>query len=49
MIMWVPSGTLLTIIGLALLASWLRESDRRWEYTRTATLIRLSGGEAHEG
>lgn len=49
LIMWVPSGTLLTIIGLALLASWLRESDRRWEYTRTAALIRLSGGGAHEG
>ena len=48
LIMWVPSGTLLTLIGLALLASWLRESDRRWQYTRTAALIRMSAGGAHE-
>ena len=48
LIMWVPSGTLLTAVGLATLASWLRESDRRWQYTRTATLLRISAGGARE-
>jgi cytochrome c oxidase assembly factor CtaG len=46
LIMWVPAGTLLTIVALALLAQWLKHSDRRWEYTRTAELIRASQGAA---
>jgi cytochrome c oxidase assembly factor CtaG len=44
LIMWVPAGTLLTIIGLTLLVKWLSESQRRWEYTRAAALIRMSEG-----
>ncbi len=46
LIMWVPAGTLLTIIGIVLLVKWLKESERRWEYTRTAAFIRASGGGA---
>lgn len=46
LIMWVPAGTLLTVIGLVLLVKWLNESERRWEYTRTAAFIRASGGGA---
>ena len=44
LIMWVPAGTLLTMIGLVLLGQCLNHSDRRWEYTRTAALIRASQG-----
>lgn len=47
LIMWIPAGTLLTIVALVLLIKWLQESQRRWEYTRTAALIRLQGV-AHE-
>jgi putative membrane protein len=46
LIMWVPAGALLTIIAIVLLVKWLQESERRWEYTRTAALIRASGGGA---
>jgi cytochrome c oxidase assembly factor CtaG len=48
LIMWIPAGTLLTVFGLALLLSWLRESQRRWEYTQTAALIRASAGVGYE-
>jgi putative membrane protein len=40
LIMWIPAGTLLFIIALALLAGWIREGERRFAYTRTAALIR---------
>ncbi len=46
LIMWVPAGTLLTIIAIVLLVKWLKESDRRWGYTRSAAFIRASGGGA---
>jgi putative membrane protein len=44
LIMWIPAGTLLTAIGLGLLLKWMSESQRRWEYTRAAAFIRMSGG-----
>lgn len=44
LIMWVPAGTLLTIVALVLLAKWMTHSDTRWEYTRAAALIRASQG-----
>lgn len=46
LIMWVPAGTLLTIVALVLLAKWMSHSDTRWEYTRAAALIRASQGAA---
>jgi putative membrane protein len=46
LIMWIPAGTLLTIVGLVLLTKWLSHSQERWEYTRTAELIRASQGVA---
>jgi putative membrane protein len=42
LIMWIPAGILLTIAALVLLVKWLRHSDTRWEYTRTAAVIRAS-------
>lgn len=46
LIMWVPAGTLLTIVALVLLAKWMTHSDTQWEYTRAAALIRTSQGVA---
>jgi cytochrome c oxidase assembly factor CtaG len=46
LIMWIPAGTLLTIVALVLLAKWMSHSDTRWEYTRAAALIRTSQGVA---
>ena len=46
LIMWVPAGTLLTVVALALLAKWMSHSDTRWEYTRSAALMRASQGAA---
>jgi putative membrane protein len=46
LIMWIPAGTLLTIVALVLLAKWMTHSDTRWEYTRAAALIRASQGVA---
>jgi putative membrane protein len=44
LIMWIPAGTLLTIVALVLLAKWMRHSDTRWEYARSAAFIRASQG-----
>lgn len=44
LIMWIPAGVLLTLIGLGLLVKWLQESQRRWEYTQTAAFLRAAGG-----
>lgn len=46
LIMWIPAGTLLTVVALVLLAKWMSHSDKRWEYTRAAALIRASQGAA---
>jgi len=48
LIMWVPSGTVLTIVGLAMVLAALRASDRRWEDSQIATLLREAPGVAHE-
>jgi putative membrane protein len=44
LIMWIPAGTLLLIVALALLVKWIRESETRWQYTRLAELGRVPGG-----
>lgn len=48
LIMWVPSGTVLTIVALWMVMRALKSSDRRWEYSRTAALLRETVGGAHE-
>lgn len=47
LIMWVPAGTLLVIIGVAMLAAWMGESERRFQYTRMAALMRQPAGGNH--
>lgn len=46
LIMWIPAGTLLLIVALALLVKWMNESQTRWKYTRMAELSRLPDGGA---
>jgi cytochrome c oxidase assembly factor CtaG len=36
-LMWVPSGVLLTLVGLALFAAWLGEAERRARRAERAT------------
>jgi cytochrome c oxidase assembly factor CtaG len=42
LIMWIPAGTLLLIVALALLVKSMNESQTRWQYTRMAELSRFS-------
>ena len=42
LIMWVPAGTLLLIVGLALVAAWVGESQKRYQYTRMTALLKHS-------
>jgi putative membrane protein len=39
LIMWVPAGVVFLVVGLALFAAWLGESERRVTYTPTQSLI----------
>jgi putative membrane protein len=48
LIMWIPAGTLLVAIGLWMVPKWLKLSDRRWDLSRSAELIRTGRGVAHE-
>ena len=42
--MWVPSGLVFTGIGLALFASWMKESERRARYaTRSSSVVPREG------
>jgi len=38
LIMWVPAGVVLTVLGLALFAAWLGEAERRVAFTRSETM-----------
>jgi cytochrome c oxidase assembly factor CtaG len=46
LIMWIPSGVTFLVVGLALLAAWLGESERRLRYSRLAELGSAGG---HDG
>lgn len=48
LIMWIPAGVVLTFVMLGMLVRWIQQSQRRWEYTRTAELIRAAAGATHE-
>jgi putative membrane protein len=38
LIMWVPAGIILVVLGMALFASWLHEAERRVAFTRSEAL-----------
>jgi putative membrane protein len=48
LIMWIPAGTVLLIVTLFLMARWMKHSDRRWEFGRTAELIREPARSNHD-
>jgi putative membrane protein len=43
LIMWVPSGAVFVVIGLALFAAWLGESEKRALLARTDSMVRAGG------
>ena len=47
LLMWVPAGFVFLLLGLALFAAWLGESERRVARTRSELLLR--GGTGHGG
>jgi cytochrome c oxidase assembly factor CtaG len=46
LIMWVPAGLTFTVLGLALFAAWLGESERRVAYTSSERLARGQRGDS---
>jgi cytochrome c oxidase assembly factor CtaG len=44
-IMWVPSGVIFIVVGLALFAKWLRESDTRLAHTSLQTALNAAKGD----
>jgi putative membrane protein len=45
LLMWIPAGAVMTLLGLALFAAWLGESERRTIQNPKFTMRTLSGGE----
>ncbi len=45
LIMWIPSGVVFIVVGLAMFAAWLGESDRRGKLSRLDTLTEETGAE----
>jgi cytochrome c oxidase assembly factor CtaG len=44
LIMWIPSGTVFVVVGLAMFAAWIGESDRRGKLSRLDALVLEAGG-----
>lgn len=45
-IMWVPSGVVFVLVGLALFAKWLRESDKRLAHSSLQAVLDTGKGES---
>lgn len=45
LIMWIPSGTVFIVAGLAMFAAWIGESDRRGRLSRLEELTSSAGAE----
>jgi cytochrome c oxidase assembly factor CtaG len=39
LIMWIPCGVVFVVVGLAMFAAWIGESERRQQYTRLAAVM----------
>lgn len=44
LIMWIPSGIVFVVLGLALFAAWLGESERRLQYSKLEAVMHAQGG-----
>jgi putative membrane protein len=46
LIMWIPSGVVFVVVGLAMLAAWMGESERRQRHSKLATVLEAEGPHA---
>jgi putative membrane protein len=46
LIMWIPSGVVFVVVGLAMLAAWLGESERRQSRSKLAAVLEAEGSNA---
>ena len=44
LIMWIPCGVVFVVVGLAMFAAWIGESERRQQYTRLAAVMSAEVG-----
>lgn len=44
LIMWIPCGVVFVVVGLAMFAAWMGESERRQQYTRLAAVMNAGFG-----
>ena len=44
LIMWIPCGVVFVVVGLAMFAAWIGESERRQQYTRLAVVMSADVG-----
>jgi putative membrane protein len=47
LIMWIPSGVVFLVVGLAMFAAWLGESERRQQLSRLSALTQARAGGEH--
>ena len=47
LIMWIPCGVVFVIVGLAMFAAWIGESERRQQYSRLAAVMSTGLGNEH--
>ena len=45
LLMWIPAGLVMTLLGLALFAAWLGEAERRSLQTAKFNMETLPGGD----
>lgn len=44
LIMWIPCGVVFVVVGLAMFAAWIGESEQRQQYTRLAAVMSADAG-----
>jgi cytochrome c oxidase assembly factor CtaG len=47
LIMWIPCGVVFVVVGLAMFAAWIGESERRQRYSRLAAVMSAGLGSEH--
>jgi cytochrome c oxidase assembly factor CtaG len=47
LIMWIPCGVVFVVVGLAMFAAWIGESERRQQYSRLAAVMSTELGSEH--
>jgi putative membrane protein len=47
LIMWIPSGTVFIVVGLAMFAAWIGESGKRQKFSRLQEIVKPQTGGEH--